>query len=247
MFDLLLEAGADVNGVNDQYEHWSPLMLSVHHGSVDMRDELMRRGARVGLFEALMMSDDRRFDEIPAQVPNGGSPLNFARTAHAIDRLLELGASATLADRWGATPMDAFSRLGAAGDPLMRHLIARGVPATPVQYARLGDQQALLECAPTDDVFMAAVDAGRHALVAWLLSRGANPNSRAQAQSRQTALHTAAWNGDLQMVKLLVDAGADLAARDGEHKTTPCEWAETAIVVKNDHTRQAVVEYLRPV
>ena len=28
MFRLLLEAGADVNGDNDEYEHWSPLMLA---------------------------------------------------------------------------------------------------------------------------------------------------------------------------------------------------------------------------
>jgi hypothetical protein len=28
MFELLIAAGADINGTNDEYEHWSPLMLT---------------------------------------------------------------------------------------------------------------------------------------------------------------------------------------------------------------------------
>jgi ankyrin repeat protein len=54
LFDLLLEAGADVNGTNDEYDHWSPLMLARDSEREDMRDELIRRGARVGLMEALL-------------------------------------------------------------------------------------------------------------------------------------------------------------------------------------------------
>jgi ankyrin repeat protein len=45
-------------------------------------------------------------------------------------------------------------------------------------------------------------------------------------------LHSAAWNGDLPMVRLLVGAGADLAARDEEHDGTPLGWAEVAIDVR---------------
>ncbi len=58
MFRLLLEAGADVNGRNDEYDHWSPLMLAHNEERHDMRDELLRRGARVGLIEALLFGDD---------------------------------------------------------------------------------------------------------------------------------------------------------------------------------------------
>ena len=42
MFDLLLGAGADVNGTNDEYDHWSPLMLA--------RDAGARRHARRAAF-----------------------------------------------------------------------------------------------------------------------------------------------------------------------------------------------------
>ena len=67
MFDLLLEHGADVSGTNDSYDLWSPLMLAMDRDQPEMRDELLRRGARVGLLEALMMGDDARVEEcLPA-------------------------------------------------------------------------------------------------------------------------------------------------------------------------------------
>jgi hypothetical protein len=46
------------------------------------------------------------------------------------------------------------------------------------------------------------------------------------------------------MVKLLVDAGADTAARDSEHDGTPLGWAETAIDITNNPASRPVVEYL---
>ena len=126
-------------------------MLTRDQDRDDMRDELLRRGARVGLMEALLFGDDARVEELlrpgkaalPRDSPNGGSMLNFARTPFAIDRLLELGVSTGVKDRWGATPIESMSRLGRRGQPLVQHLIARGVPAAPEEYARLGDLQTL--------------------------------------------------------------------------------------------------------
>lgn len=255
MFDLLLERGADVNGRNDQYDHWSPLMLAINRNRVEMRDELLRRGARIGLVEALMMGDDARVEqegELPAVVPNGGSLLAFARTVRAIDRLIALGASTVAQDRWGTAPIEALSRLGARGTPLVRHLIARGVPAAPKVYARLGDLETLAATyendpavARLDAVMMAAVDFGHYALVEWLLARGADVNARAEAQSRQTALHSAAWNGDLRMVQILVAAGADQSLLDEEHRNTALGWAEVSANVTNNPKCIEVAEYLR--
>ena len=151
MFRLLLEAGADVNGSNDQYHPWSPLMLADHEERHDIRDELLRRGARVGLIEALLFGDDRLVEELlrpgapglPSYAPNGGSILNFARTIYAIDRLLDLGVASDVADRWGATPIESMSRLGSRGKPLVQHLIERGGAAAPEEYARMGDGEKL--------------------------------------------------------------------------------------------------------
>ena len=259
MFELLLDAGADVNGTSDQYDHWSPLMLTRDQDRDDMRDELLRRGARVGLLEALLFGDDVRVEELlrpgkdalPPYAPNGGSVLNFARTRFAIDRLLELGVPTDVKDRWGATPIESMSRLGPRGQELVRHLIVRGVSAAPEEYARLGDLQTLqtiIERDPqvirSDAVMMGAVDFGHQKLVEWLLARGGNVNARARSQSRHTALHSAAWNGDLPMARLLVDAGADVRARDEEHDGTPLDWARVAIEVTNNPKCQQVVEYL---
>lgn len=259
MFDLLLDAGADVNGVNDRYDHWSPLMVAVGKGREEMRDELLRRGARVGLAEALLLADDPRVEALlrpgatalPENVPNAGSLLNFARTIFAIDRLIDLGVPTDAKDRWGSTPIESMSRLGPRGQPLVRHLLARGVAAAPEEYARLGDRGTLVQMIAADPgvarsaaVMMGAVDFGHHELAEWLIAGGGNVNARSNAASRHTALHSAAWNGDLRMVKLLVGAGAGIDARDEEHDGTPLAWAQTAIDVTNNPACRAVVEYL---
>jgi ankyrin repeat protein len=257
MFDLLLAHGADVNGSNDEYDQWSPLMASINVDRIDMRDELLARGARVGLAEALMLADDQRVDELlrdgalPEVTPNGGSILAFARTPHAIDRLIELGAPIDLKDRWGSAPIDAMSRLGIRGRSLVQHMIARGVAAGPQDYARMGDMDTLAVLveadrgvAGRDAVIMAAVDFGHHGMVTWLLERGAPVNARSDAASRHTALHSAAWNGDVEMVKLLIAAGADPALRDEQYDATPVGWAQTSIEVTNNPKCAEVVDYL---
>ena len=96
-----LASGADINGSNDHYEHWSPLMLTFHWDQPGMRRVLTDRGARIGLVEAMLFEDDVMVERmlragktaLPAIEPNGGSLLAFARTPFAIDRLLELGVS----------------------------------------------------------------------------------------------------------------------------------------------------------
>jgi peptide-methionine (S)-S-oxide reductase len=44
--------------------------------------------------------------------------------------------------------------------------------------------------------------------------------------SHATALHHAVWSGSLEAVRVLVDAGADLGARDEVWQGTPRNWAE---------------------
>lgn len=258
MVDLLLDAGADVNGTNEHYDHWSPLMLAINRRQPSIQEELIRRGAGIGLLEALMLGDDAAVerlltdDRLPAIAPNGGSILGFARTPYAIDRLLALGAAMDIADRWGATPIEALSRLGPAGQPLVRHLITRGARARPEDYARLGDRETLERLRSSDPtllqadaVLMGAVDFGHRTLVEWLLAAGANPNARSGAESRHTALHSAAWNGDLAMVKILLAGGADPALRDHQYDGIPADWADTSVEVTARAQCREVAAYLR--
>jgi Ankyrin repeats (3 copies) len=188
---------------------------------------------------------------LPTIEPNSGSILAFARTPFAIDRLLELGVAHDRKDRWDTTPIQAMSRLGERGRPLVQHMLKRGIAAEPQEYARIGDKDMLAaliaanpDIAKSEAVMMGAVDFRHHDLVEWLLAQGANANARTDWGSRHTALHSAAWNGDLRMVKLLVDAGADITARDPEHDNTPAGWATVAIDVTNNLNCQDVADYL---
>ena len=259
LFDLLIAAGADVNGRNQDYDLWSPLMLTCSRDREDMRETLLARGARVGLVEAMMMADDAAVasllapgrDALP-DAPNRGSLLAFARTPFAIHRLLELGVSQDQPDHWGTTPIEAMSRLGQNGRALVRHMIARGVAAAPQDYARLGDRDklaALIDADPavarSHEVMMGAVDFRRHDLVSWLLGLGADANAKADGKSRHSALHSAAWNGDLEMVRLLVESGADVHAHDAQYDATPIGWAATSVTVTNNPKCDEVVAYLR--
>jgi ankyrin repeat protein len=259
MFDLLIAVGANISGNNEQYEHWSPLMLTVHWDQPGMRRVLLERGATVGLIEALMLEDDALVAKLlrpgksalPAIDPNGGSILAFARTPFAIDRLLELGVAHDRKDRWDTTPIQAMSRLGRRGEALVQHMLKRGIAAEPQEYARIGDKDTLAaliaakpDVAKSDAVMMGAVDFGHHDLVTWLLAQGADANAHSDWGSQGSALHSAAWNGDLRMVKLLVEAGADITARDPEHNNTPLGWAEVAIDVTNNPDCKDVADYL---
>jgi hypothetical protein len=259
MVALLLDRGADINGVNDQYDGWSPLMLAMNRDRAAIRQDLLRRGARVGLAEALMMGDDSLVATIlggglPHPVPNRGSWLAFARTIPAIDALTAAGARPDQPDHWGTRPVEALSKLGDAGKPLVRHLMALGVSASPADFARMGDLAELERVAQCDrnllreDAVMMAAVSSRHPEVArWLLKHGASANARAADQSHHTALHSAAWNGDLSMVTLLVEAGARLDTLDDEYNAPPVEWAETAVEVTGNEACNEVATYLRRV
>jgi len=256
MVGLLLDAGADPNGRNGEYDLWSPLMLAIHRDSPELQQELIARGARIGLAEALMMKDDVAVDALlanglPPLAPNGGSILAFARTPYAIDQLLALGAPIDRQDRWGVTPVEAMSRVGPDGGLLVRHMMSRGAVPEPRQFASMGDRDMLAALAETDpsvarrdDVLLAAVEGGHQELVRWLLSTGANANAREAARSRQSALHNAAWAGDLDMVQLLAEHGADLLARDAEHNATPRGWAETGATITNNPRCMDVAAWL---
>lgn len=254
MAALLLDAGADPNGRNEAYACWSPLMLACSRRRLDLAELLLAHGAQVGLPEALLLGMDARVEELlgpSLPVSRWGPLLSLARTPAALDLLLDRGADPTERDEWGATPPDALSALGAEGRPLIRHLLARGVPIEARHLARIGDRAALaarIEAEPAvahdPSVLLAAVDTGEQALVRLLLDEGADVNARAPDRSRQTALHNAAWNGDLDMVRLLVAAGADLAALDEQYRAPPWGWATTAITVTNNPDCRAVADWL---
>jgi hypothetical protein len=103
-----------------------------------------------------------------------------------------------------------------------------------VEQAVSGDPLLLTRAlAERSDLIARAVELGRPDAIRLLVDLGFDVNAR----HRTTALHEAAWRGDLAMVELLLDLGADPTITDTSFDSTPRGWAE--------HNRQAhVVTYL---
>ena len=247
VFDLLIAAGADVEGKGASYDNWTPLMLALSRGRSGMIKTLTQHGAAENICTSLLRADDGALDRHLANenwcataLPSG-SLIGLARTPHAVHELIKAGVSPDGQDRWGADAVETLSRLGTKGRPLIRAMAEHGLKPTPEIVARLGDASQLKALAKIDpsvfsnaQVIIAAVDFSHTALVRWLLENGADPNSRQDFGSGGTALHSAAWNGDLEMVRCLLDHGADTTALDSEHKTTPLVWAQTARTITNN-------------
>jgi ankyrin repeat protein len=77
---------------------------------------------------------------------------------------------------------------------------------------------------------------GHHAVVAWLLERGADRNAKGFFGG--TALHWAAINGHATTVELLLASGADPSIRDARFDSSVEGWAE-------EGGHQEVIEILR--
>ena len=230
-FDLLLDAGASVDGDNEQYDGWSPLMLSVHWSRKGMGDELIRRGAKIDLIVALMLGDDRRVIRLLEEptvlqgpFPNDATPLHFARTVKSARLLIAHGVEASGKDKYGKTAPELWTNM----------------PKLPVGLLRLADS---LGQKPLSDIFW-AVEHGRLRQVRKLLNSGADVNARSPSGSGGTLLHNAAFEGNLAMVKLLVGKGADVNALDREHNNTPAGWARFALKGFNRLPCEAVAEFL---
>ncbi len=63
----------------------------------------------------------------------------------------------------------------------------------------------------------------QHEAVRFLLEKDGNWDMT--GVNNGTALHRAAWDGDLDMVKALVARGADVSNRDNPFSSTPLSWA----------------------
>lgn len=213
---ILLEAGADPSGENEGYGGWSPLMLAATKGLDSIADQLLAAGAFLGLYESAALGRTREVADIldgnrerarHVRV-DGTTPLHVAATREVADLLLKAGALPEIRDGYGSSPLDgaiARASRGASGCvEVAECLIAAGAEVDAVTHASLGHQARLTAMLDRDP---ATLDAHNRA--------GCTP------------LQAAVSHGRVDIVKLLLERGANPDAADGEG-VLPLHWATRA-------------------
>ena len=211
MIELLLKAGADPNSALPEGE--TVLMTAARSGSVDAVNVLIARGADVNRKEAW----------------RGQNALMWAAAeghAEVIRALVAHGADVRARSNGGFTALLFAVREGKIG--AVKTLLEAGADLNESLPVRRGGGPAAAAAEPGLNAFMLAVDNVHYELAAFLLDRGADPNS---APLGFTALHQITWlrrpgSGDnnpapqgsgnmdsLEFVRKLVAHGANVNAR----------------------------------
>ncbi|MFT3935947.1 MAG: ankyrin repeat domain-containing protein [Chitinophagaceae bacterium] len=118
------------------------------------------------------------------------------------------------------------------------HLVKRGGPltlATAICLDKTNEATLLIKESTKDDretALVAAAFYGKANAIKWLLEYDVDINAYPKEESgfhwHATALHQAVYSGSIEIVSLLVNAGADLQLRDRIYNGTPLGWAEYA-------------------
>jgi len=169
--------------------------------------------------------------ETPAEML--ARPLTWAAAHGFTDRVRLLLRHAVDPDA-GSPEGRALPLAAAAGHrEIAELLLAAG--AEPVELSPVDGLVAAVlagDEAGVDPAVLPPALAERPGLVAEAVGAGADPGLAVRLgfdvsgrHEGQTALHTAAWNGDLDLVGRLVSLGADLDARDDRYDGRPVDWA----------------------
>lgn len=165
----------------------------------------------------------------------------------ALDRTLGLVASGRIARETGyqsdlinllckdgADPDAALHPALAHGEfSAVRTLLDQGAQYTLPVAAGLGDLDGSLNLLPLADplarhqALAVAAQFGHASIVHMLLDAGEDPNrlNPTGFHAHSTPLHQAVWGRHLSVVRLLVECGAHLEARDTLWNGTPADWA----------------------
>ena len=150
-----------------------------------------------------------------------------------VDVLVDAGASVdglhVYGGRYGAHSDSAiYNKSFAAAERLLERGAAVTL-STALGLERWPDVERLLPgatLAEKQDAFVQAAMNGQAEALRCMLAAGVDPTTTsARNQTHGTALHHAVCSESLDAVKVLVEAGADLARRDTIYDGTPLGWA----------------------
>ena len=255
--EILIEYGADVNA-REEWGRTTPLMWAVAEGHTDVAEVLIENGADLEARTIFVPPDttrgfegspprDRREDEVgPIQHSSGEmAALHFAARDGYLDTvalLVEKGAdvNAVAADGKNALGLSIFNGHYELASMLIdkgsevNQADARGF--SPLFWAV---DRRNMETAPN---FPWIVTDDPLPLVKQLLDAGADPNQIANDTPRArmrggsprivfaTPLMRAAFSGDLELAKLLLEYGADPHIKSSENETTLSAAAGTGFI-----------------
>ena len=235
---LLLQAGADANDGQALYnqgwgpdpgEDWLDLLFGFGLGTGDggpwrrllgdrqdsprkMLEDLLIAAASHGLTDRvrrlLAGGVDPQGHEITHPIYQGRSPVQEAALNGHMDivsLLVDAGAP------WEHDQVDELVATAMAGN---RAAVERMLSADP------GLRQRAIERCP--DQLVRAAEQNSYEAVAVLIQLGFDVNAR----SRTAPLHEAAMRGNLPVIRLLLDHGADPSIHDTGYDATPAGWAE---------------------
>jgi ankyrin repeat protein len=217
--ELLLRSGASTKRTNALHHaldrrDTAALALLLQYGA-DPNEDLGSLGG--SLHSAL---DRGHGTEVLSLLLDAGADLEKkradGRTAYQLALLCgHTEAARFLASKGAATASTAFERFV---DACARHEVTNAraiVQAEPDLFAKLNPHER--------DGFLRVASQGKRGVVVAMLDCGFPIN--AKNSSSQSALHHAAWNGQREIVKLLIERGAELDAKEDAFGSTPLGWA----------------------
>ncbi|VDB88203.1 unnamed protein product [Peniophora sp. CBMAI 1063] len=245
---LLLDNGADVDGHSEGRP--TPLYEAVNEGFIDVVRLLLSRGA------CQVLREDNQTALHVAASSSGSQD----RALEIMPVLIEYGADVGAVDTEGISALD-HAVMGAStetGLSIVRFLLEHGAnyraPSLLYSAAWRGNS-AVLRLLGSQGADMAAIDdRGWTALhnamsmrrnepdevdvVRVLLDYGVDPNRRAEVPDGLTAVHLAAWSGNIECLRLLLQSGAEVGVL-AHGRGTPLHCAVTS-----DFSEPAIVQLL---